>query len=129
MKIAEIETFVVGNPPPYFGGRYFVFVKLVISNGIAGYGEVYAASFSPSVVAAMVEDVALRHVMGEDPFQIETMWRRMYASGYSMRPEISLLAVMSGIETACWDIVGKALEKPVYMLLGGKVHERLRSYT
>ncbi len=129
MKIAEIETFVVGNPPPFFGGRYFVFVKLVTSNGITGYGEVYAASFSPSVVAAMVEDVALRHVMGEDPFQIETMWRRMYASGYSMRPEISLLAVMSGLETACWDIIGKALEKPVYMLLGGKVHERLRSYT
>ncbi len=129
MKIAEIETFVVGNPPPFFGGRYFVFVKLVTSNGITGYGEVYAASFSPWVVAAMVEDVALRHVMGEDPFQIETMWRRMYASGYSMRPEISLLAVMSGLETACWDIIGKALEKPVYMLLGGKVHEKLRSYT
>ena len=129
MKIAEIETFVVGNPPPHFGGRFFVFVKLVTDNGIAGYGEVYAASFSPSVVSAMIEDVAWRHVIGENPFQIETMWRRMYASGYSMRPEISLLSVMSGLETACWDIVGKALEKPVYMLLGGKVHERLRSYT
>ena len=106
-----------------------MFVKLVTDNGIAGYGEVYAASFSPSVVSAMIEDVAWRHVIGENPFQIETMWRRMYASGYSMRPEISLLSVMSGLETACWDIVGKALEKPVYMLLGGKVHERLRSYT
>ena len=53
----------------------------------------------------------------------------MYGGGYSMRPEISLLAVMSGIEIACWDIIGKATSKPVYMLLGGKVHERLRSYT
>ena len=129
MKIAGIETFVVGNPPPYFGGRFFVFVKLVTDDNIVGYGEVYAASFSPHVVAAMVEDIATRHVIGENPFNIETMWRRMYGGGYSMRPEISLLAVMSGLEIACWDIIGKATSKPVYMLLGGKVHERLRSYT
>ena len=129
MKIAGIETFVVGNPPPHFGGRFFVFVKLVTDDGIVGYGEVYAASFSPHVVAAMVEDIAGRHVIGENPFNIETMWRRMYGGGYSMRPEISLLAVMSGLEIACWDIIGKATSKPVYMLLGGKVHERLRSYT
>ncbi len=129
MKIAGIETFVVGNPPPHFGGRFFVFVKLVTDDGIVGYGEVYAASFSPHVVAAMVEDIAMRHVIGENPFNIETMWRRMYGGGYSMRPEISLLAVMSGLEIACWDIIGKATSKPVYMLLGGKVHERLRSYT
>ncbi len=129
MKIAEIETFVVGNPPPHFGGRFFVFVKLVTDDGIVGYGEVYAASFSPHVVAVMVEDIAMRHVMGENPFNIETLWRRMYGGGYSMRPEISLLAVMSGLEIACWDIIGKATSKPVYMLLGGKVHERLRSYT
>ncbi len=129
MKIAGIETFVVGNPPPHFGGRFFVFVKLVTDDNIVGYGEVYAASFSPHVVAAMVEDIATRHVIGENPFNIETMWRRMYGGGYSMRPEISLLAVMSGLEIACWDIIGKATSKPVYMLLGGKVHERLRSYT
>ena len=129
MKVAGIETFVVGNPPPHFGGRFFVFVKLTTDDGIVGYGEVYAASFSPHVVAAMVEDIAMRHVIGESPFNIETMWRRMYGGGYSMRPEISLLAVMSGIEIACWDIIGKATSKPVYMLLGGKVHERLRSYT
>ena len=129
MKVAGIETFVVGNPPPHFGGRFFVFVKLMTDDGIVGYGEVYAASFSPHVVAAMVEDIAMRHVIGESPFNIETMWRRMYGGGYSMRPEISLLAAMSGIEIACWDIIGKATSKPVYMLLGGKVHERLRSYT
>ena len=129
MKIAGIETFVVGNPPPHFGGRFFIFVKLVTDDGIVGYGEVYAASFSPHVVAAMVEDIAMRHVIGENPFNIETMWRRMYGGGCSMRPEISLLSVMSGLEIACWDIIGKATSKPVYMLLGGKVHERLRSYT
>jgi L-alanine-DL-glutamate epimerase-like enolase superfamily enzyme len=39
------------------------------------------------------------------------------------------MSVVSGLEMACWDIVGKAVDKPVYQLLGGKVHERLRSYT
>ncbi len=129
MKITDVKTFVVGNPPPHFGGNFFVFVKLTTDNGIEGIGEVYAAAFSPHVVAAMTEDIAARWVIGRDPFHIEIMWRNMYGSGYGMRPEISLLAVMSGLETACWDIVGKAVEKPVYELLGGQVHEKLRSYT
>ena len=47
MKIAELKTFVVGNPPPAFGGRYFLFLKLKTACGIEGVGEVYAASFAP----------------------------------------------------------------------------------
>ncbi len=129
MKIASFETFVVANPPPYFGGRYFIFVKLVSDDGIVGYGEIYAATFSADVVARMAEDVCERWVVGSDPFHIERLWRRVYGSGYTLRPDISLGSVLSGIETACWDIVGKSVGKPVYELLGGRVHDRLRSYT
>ena len=129
MKIAELKTFVVGNPPPAFGGRYFLFLKLKTACGIEGVGEVYAASFAPKAIVAMIEDVFERHVEGADPFRIETLWRNVYGRGYSGRPDISLMGVLSGIEMALWDIVGKAVGKPVYALLGGKVHERLRSYT
>lgn len=129
MHIAEVKTFVVGNPPPHFGGRYFIFVKLTTACGVAGVGEVYAATFGPHTVARMVEDVCQRHVIGSDPFHIERLWRRVYSAGYTQRPDLSLVSVLSGIETACWDILGKALDKPVYELLGGRVHERLRSYT
>jgi galactonate dehydratase len=129
VKVASFETFVVGNPPPGFGGRYFIFVKLVTDDGIVGYGEVYAATFSPDVIARMTEDVCERHIVGNDPFHIEKMWRAVYGSGYTLRPDLSLGSVMSGIETALWDIVGKATGKPVYELLGGRVHDRLRSYT
>jgi 2-dehydro-3-deoxyphosphogalactonate aldolase len=129
VKIASVKTFVVGNPPPHFGGRYFIFVKLITACGIEGVGEVYAATFGPHVVARMIEDVCERHVIGADPFHIERLWRRVYGSGYTLRPDLTLVSVLSGIETACWDIVGKAVDKPVYELLGGKVHERLRSYT
>ncbi len=129
MKISDVRTFVVANPPPHFGGRYFIFVKLVADNGIEGIGEVYAATFGPHVVAGMIEDVCARHVIGHDPFRIEALWRNVYGSGYTSRPDLTLLSVLSGIEMACWDIVGKALGKPVYELLGGRVHETLRSYT
>lgn len=129
MKITGVETFVVANPPPGFGGRYFTFVKLTSSDGTAGYGEAYAGTFHPEVVAAMLVDVADRHLIGESPFQIERFWRSAYSRGFTQRPDVSLLGAISALEMACWDIVGKTLEQPVYNLLGGQVHERLRSYT
>ena len=129
MKIAELKTFVVGNPPPGFGGRYFLFLKLKTACGIEGVGEVYAASFGPRAIEAMIADVFERHVQGSDPFRIETLWRNVYGRGYSGRPDISLMGVLSGFEMALWDIVGKAVGKPVHALLGGLVNERLRTYT
>ena len=129
MIINHFETFVVANPPPHFGGRYFIFVKLVTDTGIVGYGEVYCATFSAHVVEAMLKDTAERFVVGHDPFRIEQLWRSVYGAGYTLRPDVSLMGVLSALEVACWDIVGKACDKPVYELLGGRVHERLRSYT
>ncbi len=129
MKLDSVRVFVVGNPPPSFGGRYFVFLKLRTACGIEGVGEVYAGTFGPHVIAAMIEDLFLRRFAGRDPFQIESIWRESYGSGFGLRPELTLVGVMSGLEMACWDIIGKALDQPVYNLLGGKVHERLRSYT
>lgn len=129
MKITELKTWVVGNPPPYFGGRYFIFLQLATDTGIKGIGEVYAASFGPHTIVRMIEDVCERRVMGRDPFQIERMWRDIYSSGYSQRPDPSLMGVLSGIEMACWDIVGKELDRPVHDLLGGRVRDALRTYT
>ena len=129
MKITGLKTWIVGNPPPGFGGRYFVFLKLVTNDGNEGVGEAYAATFHPKVVVQMIEDVVERLVIGTDPFRIEALWRRVYGRGYSLRPDISLMGVMSAVEMALWDIVGKAVGKPVYELLGGLVHERLRTYT
>jgi L-alanine-DL-glutamate epimerase-like enolase superfamily enzyme len=129
MRITGYETLVVGNPPPQFGGRYFLFVKLVTDGGIVGWGEIYGATFGPAATVAMADDVYARHVEGADPFRIETIWRNVYGRGYSQRPDVSLLGVLSGFEMALWDIVGKALDKPVYDLLGGRVRDRLRTYT
>jgi galactonate dehydratase len=129
MKLDSVKVFVVGNPPPSYGGLYFVFLKLKTACGIEGVGEVYAATFGPKIIAAMIEDVFARRFAGRDPFRIEAMWRDSYGSGFTLRPDLSLMSVVSGLEMACWDIIGKAVDQSVYQLLGGKVHERLRSYT
>jgi 2-dehydro-3-deoxyphosphogalactonate aldolase len=129
MKITDVKTFVVANPPPGFGGRYFVFLKLITDAGIEGLGEVYSLPFHPHLVEKMIKDVVERCVIGQEPYDIERIWRSVYSSGFTQHPDLSMMGILSGIEMACWDIVGKDVNKPVYKLLGGQVHEKLRSYT
>ncbi len=129
MRITNVQTFVVGNPPPQIGGRYFIFVKLVTDGNVVGYGEAYNASFDPHVTVRMIEDVAARHLVGHDPHDIEAFFRRAYSAGFTQRPDVAMMGCVSALEMACWDIVGKEAGKPVYKLLGGTVNETLRSYT
>ena len=129
MMLKDIKTFVVGNPPPHYGGRYFVFVKLTTNQNVEGIGEAYCVPFHPSVVVKMIEDVFDRYLRGEDPHHIEKIWRRVYSAGFTQHSDLTMMAVLSALEMACWDIVGKEANQPVYNLLGGRVHERLRTYT
>ena len=112
MKITELETFVVGNPPPHFGGRYFIFLKLVDRRRHRGARRGLRGDVRPARRRADDRGRLRAHVIGADPFHIERLWRDVYGRGYSRRPDISLLGVLSGIEMACWDIVGKASTSP-----------------
>ena len=129
MTLKDIKTFVVGNPPPHYGGRYFVFVKLITNQKVEGIGEAYCVPFHPDLVAKMLEDVFDRYLRGEDPHNIEKMWRRVYSAGFTQHSDLTMMGVLSALEMACWDIVGKEANQPIYNLLGGRVHERLRTYT
>jgi galactonate dehydratase len=129
MKLTDIKTFVAGNPQPGVGGRYFVFVKLTTDHNVHGIGEAYCVPFHPDIVVRMLEDTFGRYLAGEDPHHIERIWRRVYSAGFTQHPDLSLMGVLSALEMACWDIIGKEAGQPVYNLLGGRVHERLRSYT
>jgi len=129
MKIKDFKTFIIGNPPPSFGGKYWIFLKLTTDTGIVGFGEAYAIPFHPNVAVKMIEDICERYVVNENPFQIEKLWRKIYSSGYTQRPDISISGVLSAIEIALWDIVGKEVNQPIYNLLGGKINDRLRTYT
>src|SRR5690606_6950265 len=64
---------------------------------------------------------------GMDPFQVETIYQRMARDVYSDGAQVHMNAV-AAIETACWDIIGKELGRPIYDLLGGRYHESLPAY-
>ncbi len=129
MKLADVDVIVVGNPPPGWGGRYFTFVRVATACGIVGYGEVYASAVGPAVMEAVVRDVFERHMADESPANVELMFRRVYSSGFMQRPDPTVMGAFSGLEIACWDILGKAHDLPVHAFLGGLMNDRVRSYS
>ena len=129
MRVEAVEAFAVENPPPAFGGTYFTLVKVTADDGTVGWGEAYGATFRPRVMTAAIEDLAHQFLIGHDPMHIESFWRRCYGRGFTQRPDVTVMAATSALEMACWDLTGKRLNQPVHALLGGRVHESLRTYT
>ncbi len=128
MKLQDIQTYVT-VPPTGIGGAFWVLLKITTDTGITGVGECYGIPVSGDIAAQMVEDTFERFIAGEDPHNVELMFRRVYSAGFTQRPDISMMGVFSGIEMAVWDILGKAHEQPVYNLIGGRFNDRLRTYT
>ena len=131
MKLKKIKTFIVGNPPPYFGGRYWIFVKLITDEGIIGLGEcTHGQEGREATKVQILKDMAKRFVIGKDPFMIEALWQDVYTRDHDYRhPGLLTTSALSAIEMACWDIIGKALNQPVYNLLGGRLHDKLTAYS
>lgn len=129
MKLSDLDIIVTAPPAPGWGGRYWILVKLTTDNGITGWGECYASSVGPEAMRAVISDVFARYFEGENPENIERLFRRTYSSGFTQRPDLTVMGAFSGLEIACWDILGKARERPVWALLGGMMNERVRAYT
>ena len=129
MKLQDLEVIVTAPPAPGWGGRYWILVKLTTDNGITGWGECYSSSIGPDAMTHVVHDVFERHMQDENPENIELMFRRVYSSGFTQRPDLTVMGAFSGLEIACWDILGKARDRPVHALIGGKMNEKIRAYT
>jgi len=129
MKLQDLDIIVTSPPAPGWGGRYWILVKLTTDDGITGWGECYAASIGPEAMKPVIRDVFARHMQGENPENIELMFRRAYSSGFTQRPDLTVMGAFSGLEIACWDILGKARGRPVWALLGGCMNPRIRAYT
>ncbi|MEP1199210.1 mandelate racemase/muconate lactonizing enzyme family protein [Tateyamaria sp.] len=129
MKLRDLDIVITAPPAPGWGGRYWILVKLTTDDGIVGWGECYASSVGPETMRAVIEDVFDRHMAGENPEDIELMFRRAYSSGFTQRPDLTVMGAFSGLEIACWDIVGKARGRPVHAMLGGRMNDRIRAYT
>jgi len=121
MKVTAIQTYIVDG-----GFRPWTFVKVETNQpGLVGWGDCTDWG-SPGPVAATVERYAER-VIGRDPMQVEAIWWDLAAASVRHTGGIAWKA-MSGIDSALWDIRGKALGVPVWQLLGGKMRDRLRLY-
>lgn len=135
MKVTDVKTMVVENEPPYRGGRYLLFIQIETDEGITGLGErITGNTYSDRLgdlksQIGLIEEMAGMFVIGQNPFNIELIWDRMYSARHDFRhPSLQATPVLSGIEMALWDIVGKAVGQPIYNLLGGQYHEKLRAY-
>ena len=121
-KIAKVKTVVVNAEM-----RNWVFVKVETdSPGLYGWGEASLEWKTRSVVGAVQDFEPM--VVGEDPTRIEHLFQKMYRQSF-WRVGIIGLSAISAIEQACWDILGKSLNQPVYKLLGGAVRDKVRMYT
>jgi galactonate dehydratase len=125
MKITEIKIYRVS-----IGGRNPVLVQIFTDAGISGVGEAAVAyGAGAPAAAAMVQELAEGFVLGKDPFTIEALWSDMYDHTFWAKGGGSIIfAGISALEQACWDVKGKALDVPVYELLGGKVRDEVRVY-
>lgn len=129
MKLRDLDIIVTAPPAPGWGGRYWILVKLTSDTGITGWGECYASSVGPDAMRAVITDVFDRHMRDENPENIELMFRRAYSSGFTQRPDLTVMGAFSGLEIACWDILGKDRDRPVHALIGGRMNDRIRAYT
>ncbi|MDU8913879.1 mandelate racemase/muconate lactonizing enzyme family protein [Aestuariicoccus sp. MJ-SS9] len=129
MKLQDLDIVITAPPAPGWGGRYWILVKLTTACGITGWGECYASSVGPEAMRAVIADVFQRYFEGESPENIERLFRRTYSSGFTQRPDLTVMGAFSGLEIACWDILGKARDRPVWALLGGRMNDRIRAYT
>ena len=129
MKLQDLEVILTAPPAAGWGGRYWILVKVTTDTGIVGWGECYASTIGPVAMGAVIEDVFARHMQGENPENIELMFRRVFSSGFTQRPDLTVMGAFSGLEIACWDILGKDRDRPVHALIGGRMNDRIRAYT
>jgi galactonate dehydratase len=121
MKITRVKPIIVNA-----GNLNWVFVKVETSTpGLYGWGEA-SLEWKPQAVVGAIADMT-QLCIGLDPRRVEHVWQTLYRHGF-YRGGAVVLSAISGIDMACWDILGKSLSTPVYQLLGGAVRDKVRCY-
>ena len=107
-------------------GRNFVTLKLTTEDGITGLGDA-TLNGRELAVASYLEDHVIPLLVGRDARRIEDTWHYLYKGAYWRRGPVTMTAI-AAVDTALWDIQGKALGVPVYQLLGGRARDRVLVY-
>jgi len=144
MKISDVHVMVLESPEAYqstssgeeaHGVKYLGIVRVETDTGIVGFADLET---QPHVAKAIVDAPSegsvegfkgLRSVLiGEDPFDVERLWRKMYMATVYYGRRGAAMQVISGIDIALWDIIGKQVKEPVCKLLGGAYRDHVRPY-
>jgi L-alanine-DL-glutamate epimerase-like enolase superfamily enzyme len=144
MKITDVEVIVLESPGSYeapkgseeaYGIKYLGIVKVTTDAGLTGYADLET---QPHVARAIVNApsegsvtgfLGLRSVLlGEDPFEVERLWHKMYMASVYYGRRGAAIQVISGIDIALWDIIGKSVGQPIYKLLGAGYRDKVRAY-
>ena len=137
MKITGIRIHVLKSPlaEPFAFSQGWVrqrsatLVEITTDTGITGWGEAFAQGLEPPEIAAVVIDKALKPlVLGEDPLDTEVLWHRMYSMTRDYGRKGSVVAAISAVDIALWDIAGKHNAVPIWRLLGGAFRARVQPY-
>lgn len=137
MKITDIQIHVLKSPlaEPFAFSQGWVrqrsatLVEVITDEGISGWGEAFAQGLEPPEIAATVIDKALRPlILGADPLDTEVLWHRMYHMTRDYGRKGSVVAGISAIDIALWDIAGKFHQLPIYKLLGGAFRTKVQPY-
>ncbi len=137
MRIVDVRIHVLASPlaEPFAFSQGWVrqrsatLVAVVTDEGVTGWGEAFAQGLEPPEVAAVVVDKALRPlIVGANPLDTEVLWHRMYHATRDYGRKGSVVAAISAIDIALWDIAGKARGEPIHALLGGAFRARVQAY-
>lgn len=137
MKITDLRVHVLQSPldqpfafsQGWVGRRSATLVEVATDSGLTGWGEAFAQGLEPPQIAAAVIEHALRPlVLGANPLDIEVLWHRMYHQTRDYGRKGSVIAAISAVDIALWDLAGKHYGEPVHRLLGGAFRDRVQPY-
>jgi L-alanine-DL-glutamate epimerase-like enolase superfamily enzyme len=118
MKITDVRATVLVTRS--------IFVQVFTDEGLVGVGE--CSPMDPKLIAAFVDGVLKPRVLGLDPACVDQVWSAMFYGPYKLGVQGAHLEAISGVDIACWDILGKATGLPIWQLLGGRYRERVTMY-
>ncbi|MCU4741355.1 mandelate racemase/muconate lactonizing enzyme family protein [Halobacteria archaeon AArc-m2/3/4] len=135
MEITHLETIPLTHALPEGQGlgdargfgrtRATTLVRLETDTGTVGWGEAFVPG---SIARATAEELFVDDVVGMDPFDVESLAVDSYTDPYHFSESVFVQSLVSAIDVACWDIIGKTVERPVHRLLGGTERSTLRPY-
>ncbi|HWT79954.1 MAG TPA: mandelate racemase/muconate lactonizing enzyme family protein [Candidatus Methylomirabilis sp.] len=137
MKIVEIKTYALQTPltqpfafsQGWVNRRSATLVEVITDEGICGWGEAFAQGLeSPQIALATIESALAPLLIGANPLEAEVLWHRMYHATRDFGRKGSVIAAISAVDIALWDIAGQAYGVPIHQLLGGAFRTRVQAY-